>query len=117
MWRAIALLAAALAVCAMAPATPTRAAASRAELKVTRTAPLTVRGSGFERSERVRVLARAGTRSIVRRVAADGRGAFTTTFADIKVGHCGVFSIVATGGAGSRAAVRRHLGVASCNPR
>jgi hypothetical protein len=112
-----ALLAAALVLCGLIAGPPAGAAhPRRAELKITRTSPVTVHGSGFRRSERVRLVVRSAATRIVRRVTAGPRGAFTTTFAGIKLGRCGGFSIAATGTAGSRASVMRHVALPACYP-
>ncbi len=89
-----------------------------AELKVTRMVPLTVHGIGFRRHEVVRVVVRTVGVSVPRNATASADGVFDTSFAGIHVGHCGGFSVTAAGTRGSRASVsvRRHLGLATCNP-
>jgi hypothetical protein len=59
---------------------------------------------------------RSAATRVERRVTAGPRGAFTTTFAGIKLGRCGGISIAATGTAGSRASVIRHIALPACYP-
>jgi hypothetical protein len=115
--RASTALLAALVLCGLIAGPPVGAAhPRRAELSVTRMSPVTVHGSGFRRAERVRLVMRSAATRVVRRVTAGPRGAFTTTFAGINLGRCGGFSIAATGSAGSRASVIRHVALPACYP-
>src|SRR3954468_14112657 len=116
MRRSAMLLAAMLALPA---ALATGAAATRGsepKLTIVRAAPLTVRGTGFVGSERVRVTVRATTRTVIRAVRAGPAGACTVRFAGARIGRCGDAAITAVGTRGDRARLVRHRGVASCNP-
>src|SRR5690349_20634512 len=73
-------------------------------LTLVRSQPLTVRGRGFHRHERVRVVVRQASRpAVVHRLRAGRRGRFTTTFGGVAVDLCGGISVTAIGRAGSRA--------------
>jgi hypothetical protein len=82
---------------------------SQARLRIVRAQPLTLRGSGFEARERVRVVVFAG--SIRQKVLHAGpAGGFTTSFTGVVVsfGRCGTGLFVsARGSAGSFAALKR----------
>jgi hypothetical protein len=87
---------------AFAGATP------KPRLTLARTQPLTVRGRGFHRHERVRVVLRQASRpAVVHRLRAGRRGRFTTTFGGVALDRCGGFSLTAVGRAGSRATFKR----------
>ena len=64
--------------------------------------PLVVRGSGFESSERVRLMLSSSAGQRWRTTEAGSAGGFTMRF-DISVGACGRFMIQAVGSRGSRA--------------
>jgi hypothetical protein len=64
--------------------------------------PLVVRGSGFEPSERVRLMLSSGAGQRWRTTEAGSAGRFTMGF-DISVGACGRFMVQAFGSRGSRA--------------
>src|SRR4051794_34073805 len=100
----LAVVAAALlaATGAFAGATP------KPRLTMARAQPLTVRGRGFHRHERVRVVLRRASRpAVVHRLRAGRRGRFTTTFGGVALDRCGGFSVIAVGRAGSRATLKR----------
>jgi hypothetical protein len=83
-------------------------AAPKPHLALVRSAPLTVRGHGFHRHERVRVVVRQASRpAVVHRLRAGRRGRFTTTFAGVALDRCGGFSVTAIGRAGSRVTLKR----------
>lgn len=67
---------------------------ARASLTLTTRNPITVRGTGFKPSARVRVaLLDGGT--TVRRPVTNARGAFTTTFSAV-IDRCSAWSVTAT---------------------
>jgi hypothetical protein len=80
---------------------PAAQSRSHPRLALTTMSPLTVRGTGFHRRERVRVVASGGGTQTTRHVKARRSGGFVVSFA----GHrpCGVLTVRATGSAGSRA--------------
>jgi hypothetical protein len=83
-------------------------AAAKPRLTLVRSQPLTVRGRGFHRHERVRVVVRQNSRvTVVHRLRAGRRGRFTTTFGGVGLDRCGSFSVTAFGRAGSRAMLKR----------
>jgi hypothetical protein len=87
---------------------PTGAAAAQDDaptLRLRDRSPVAVTGVGFERGERVRVtlLRETNARKIVR---ASRAGAFVVTFASTTVTRCDVVRVIATGGRGSRAALK-----------
>ena len=53
------------------------------------TAPLTLRGVGFDRAERVRLTVSLGERIAVRKVRASEAGTFTEVFRALSYGRCG----------------------------
>jgi hypothetical protein len=78
----------------------------KATLKLTRSAPLTVRGSRFVPRERVRVSV-SGSREATRRVTASAAGAFVVQFATFTFDRCNAgLSVVAVGSEGSRAGLK-----------
>lgn len=89
-------------------------ARGKATLKLTRGAPLTVRGTQFVPGERVRLTV-SGARKTSRRVAANGTGAFTAQFA-FTFDRCGGgLMVLAVGSEGSRAGIK--LPEMLCPPR
>jgi hypothetical protein len=86
---------------------PTGAATAQdgATLRLQDRSPIAVSGAGFERGERVRVtlLRETNARKIVR---ASRAGTFTVTFVGTTVTRCDVVRVIATGGRGSRAALK-----------
>ncbi len=98
-WRlCIPVAAAALAIAGQTAAQ----SASRAHLSLADRSPLTIRGTGFHRHERVRVVAHAGG-TFTRRVTASRSGGFTVSFTSQSAPPCGPLSISARGSLGSRA--------------
>jgi hypothetical protein len=69
--------------------------------------PVTVRGAGFARYERVRVRLVMPDAEIVRRVRASRRGRFSVSFPGAAPDRCAGWSIIATGASGSVARLRR----------
>lgn len=66
-------------------------------------APLTLRGIGFERDERVSLKVSLGQRTAVRKLRANDAGVFTTTFRELRYGRCGPSLVVeAVGSRGNR---------------
>ena len=89
----VALLVALGAAAALASGAQT-AHQARASLTLTTRNPITVRGTGFKPSARVRVaLLDGGT--TVRRPVTNARGAFTTTFSAV-IDRCSAWSVTAT---------------------
>jgi hypothetical protein len=78
----------------------------KATLKLTRSAPLTVRGTRFVPRERVRVSV-SGAGQATRRVTASGGGAFVVQFATFSFHRCNAgLVVVAVGSEGSRAGLK-----------
>jgi hypothetical protein len=91
----------------------------RPELRVLRTAPLTLAGSGFAAREHVRLALRAGRRQpIVRNVQATASGRFRATFGLlVAVEPCeGTLVLTATGSRGSGASWKRECRPPSRRP-
>jgi hypothetical protein len=80
-------------------------ATGKATLKLTRGAPLTVRGTHFVPGERVRLVV-SSERQTTRRVTANGAGAFTAQF-PLAYDRCNGLIILAVGSEGSRAGLKR----------
>jgi hypothetical protein len=116
MRRSAMLLAAMLALSGALAAGAAATGGSEPKLTIVRAAPLTVRGTGFAASERVRLTIRATTRTVVRSVRAGTGGAFTLRVPCVRIWRCGDAPITAVGTRGDRARLVRHRGVASCNP-
>lgn len=89
-------------------------AASKPSLGIQRMAPLEVSGAHFRSHEHVRVTAVIGETKRVKRLRASSSGAFRTTF-PIGAGRCNSVRVVAIGGTGSRATVKR-LPAPACMP-
>jgi hypothetical protein len=83
-------------------------AAERPGLRLMKTRPVEVHGSGFAPGERVRVVLHAGAAAAAERITASGAGGFNVTFRDTKLAGCVPLSIAATGSAGSRARLLRR---------
>jgi hypothetical protein len=111
-----ALLAAMLALCGTLAAGAAAARDSGPRLAIVRAAPLTVHGTGFAATERVRLTVRTTTRTVARSVRAGTGGEFTVRFVGVRIaGRCGEAAITAVGARGDRARLVRHRGIASCN--
>ena len=90
-----------------------RPVAHRAILMPDGFAPLRLKGSGFRSRERVRVTVTPSTGSpVVRRVRANGRGAFRIAVAGLD--QCGGIEARATGTRGSRASFQLASGGIAC---
>jgi hypothetical protein len=92
---------------------------SRPDLRVVKTAPLTVVGSGFEARERVRLTFQAGRRKpATRSVQATPNGSFRTAFdLLLAVDPCeGSLVLTATGSRGSSASWKRACRPPSTRP-
>ena len=83
----------------------TAVAVARPSVRVTDTAPFTVRGSHFAALERVRVTVDSKSNA-VRTVTTTGLGAFFVRFRTLQVGYCPSYSVTAVGAKGSRATFR-----------
>jgi hypothetical protein len=82
-----------------------QASRSHARLSLSQPNPLKVRGAGFHRHERVRVVARIdGAAPMTRHVKARRSGGFVVSFPAAS-GPCGHLRVSATGSEGSRAAL------------
>ena len=79
--------------------------ARKARVEIVRTAPLTIRGTGFKAGERVRLLA-TGDGVETRRIAATTAGSFTARFG-LPAGRCTALVVQAIGNMGSRATIDR----------
>ncbi len=85
---------------------------SSAALRFAETTPLTVRGSGFQPGERVRLdLGSSGATTWAR---ASGRGSFRASF-DVPVTRCDRIRVMAIGSKGSRVVLKR-LPAPACLP-
>lgn len=74
-----------------------------ARVRILDTAPLELRGSGFEPGERVRLKVSHDDRVVTRKVRAGEGGGFTTSFLAVRYGRCGgSLRLVAVGTRGSR---------------
>jgi hypothetical protein len=83
-------------------------AAERPGLRLMKTRPVQVHGSGFAPGERVRVVLHAGAAAASERTTASAAGGFTVTFRGTKIAGCVPLSIAARGSAGSRARLLRR---------
>ncbi|MGZ8691618.1 MAG: hypothetical protein ACXWZY_05535 [Gaiellaceae bacterium] len=106
--NAVLVLLAALVLVGAAYAFPSGTAATRATLKLVRTEPVLLSGSGFRSAERVRVSAQIDGKTLVRRVVASRVGAFRVAFGtDIVVDRCNSpFAARAVGARGSEARLK-----------
>ncbi|MFL6016060.1 MAG: hypothetical protein ACJ74I_02920 [Gaiellaceae bacterium] len=91
----------------VAASLPLTAAAStrKPEVVLLNSSPVTVRGTGFHRSERVVVTVAASSMGTKKAIAST-RGAFRIVFPGLKVGYCEGYTIRAKGNRGSNAFVR-----------
>jgi hypothetical protein len=80
-------------------------AAGKATLKLQGAAPLTLRGAGFFRAERVVVSVRSGQRRS-KRVTANERGTFVVSFPRFTYDRCDPLTALAVGSRGSRAGLK-----------
>jgi hypothetical protein len=88
----------------------------QAKLRLTAIAPVSVRGSGFDARERVRLRLRSlAAPTATRRVRANRAGSFTASFLAVAVDRCSAFSVTAVGRSGRRATVRWRV-AAKCPP-
>ena len=92
-----------------AAASPTPEASRRPILVLLSESPFAIRGSGFRPAERVSVRLYVADRTYAKRLLATPNGAFTARFAAVAVDECKPLSVVATGAAGSRAALARKI--------
>jgi hypothetical protein len=91
-------------------------AAGSPRLQEVSTDPLVVRGTGFQRAERVKVRLTIGDESYRRLVRAGRAGTFRATFTSATVGRCSTFMILARGNEGSRATLRHPVFVDCAQP-
>jgi hypothetical protein len=89
-------------------------AATQPRLRLTKTNPVAIHGSGFQPRERIRVVVRAATGVSTRRVTAGADGRFSATFRRAIIARCAGFDITASGSAGSHARLVRRI--ARCTP-
>jgi len=66
---------------------PSSSAGAKAALRLVASAPLRLQGSGFHRSELVRVTVKTANSKLVRQLRAGIRGGFVVTFAGVKVAN------------------------------
>jgi hypothetical protein len=99
MLRALAVVAAALVVCApvFARSGPT--------MRMTVAAPATVQGAGFQPRETVRLVLRAGGKTQAHRLLTTPSGRFSSIWKSVAVDLCSAWSLTATGSKGSRVAL------------
>jgi hypothetical protein len=107
-------LIAAVAVLAALAAVPA-AAGDRARLRLVKTQPVTIHGSGFHTHERVGAVLRRRDGVSRRSGRADADGEFSLSFRGANVARCDGFRVVATGADGSRAALMRRPPIV-CSP-
>jgi len=91
-------------------------AAGSPRLRAVSTEPLVVRGTGFQRAERVRVRLTLSDASFLRVVRATRAGTFRATFTTATVGKCSTFMILARGNLGSRATLRHPVFIDCAQP-
>jgi len=96
--------------CALASASGGGATAPQPRHRLTNAAQLSLRGTGFQPRERVRVVVYLRVRA-VKRVVAGVHGGFVVRFVDLRRDPCAAFSAVAIGNRGSRAAFKRPPGM------
>jgi hypothetical protein len=101
-----------VAVSACSGSTSGSGPSSTAALRLADTTPLTVRGSGFQPAERVRL--ELGSSGATTRARASVRGSFRASF-DVPVTRCDRVRVVAIGSKGSRVVFKRLPGPA-CLP-
>jgi hypothetical protein len=89
-------------------------AATQPRLRLTKTHPVAIDGSGFQPNERIHVVVRAATGVSARRVTAGGDGDFSATFRRASIARCAGFDITASGSAGSHARLLRRI--PQCTP-
>jgi hypothetical protein len=106
-------VAAGLAAAAVVSASTAGSRASKPALRLTKAAPITLRGTSFRSGERVRVSATSRT-TAVKRAAAGANGSFVVRFA-IPYDRCEGLLVVARGALGSRAVYKRPM--LECPPR
>jgi hypothetical protein len=80
-------------------------AAGKATLKLQGVAPVTLRGAGFVRAERVVVSVRSGQRRS-KRLTANSRGGFVVSFPRLSYDRCDPLFALAVGSRGSRAGLK-----------
>jgi hypothetical protein len=112
---AIALVAVAVALAAQAAAQP-GVERSHARLSLLTRSPLTVRGTGFHRRERVRVVVRSAGGRLTRRARANRSGRFSVSFAGDPPPRCSPLYVTATGRRGSHATLASTK-LPECTPR
>lgn len=101
------LVSAVLALLAGAPAAP---AAQPLGLRIVRSWPLQVSGTGFYARERVRVTVRTGSRVRAASTRSDAHGAFTVHFRRVRLNVCGLpFTVTARGARGDVASAPRPM--------
>lgn len=98
------------AAAALAVAAPVASAAQPRSLRVDRSWPLQVSGTGFYAHERVVVTVRTGTRVRTARARTGAGGGFTARFAGVRLDVCALpFSVTARGARGDSARAPRPL--------
>ena len=107
----VALLVLLGAVAALASGAP-RAHQARAALRITRSNPVTVRGTGFKPRARVRVTLLVGHKQ-TRRPLTNAHGTFTTTFSEV-LDRCSGWTVAAS--QPGRATVFLHGAKPECPP-
>ena len=105
-WSLIIALVAAVAALGGHAAAQPQASRSHPRLSLAQRSPLKVRGAGFRRHERVRVVARAGGgAAATRHVKARRSGSFVVSLPGVPAARCGLLIVRATGAQGSSASL------------
>jgi hypothetical protein len=104
-WSLIIALVAAVAALGGHAAAQPRASRAQPRLSLAQRSPLKVRGAGFRRHERVRVVARAGGAAATRHVKARRSGSFVVSLPGVPAARCGLLIVRATGAQGSSASL------------
>jgi hypothetical protein len=89
-------------------------AATQPRLRLTKTHPVALHGTGFQPNERIRVVVRAASGVSKGRATAGANGEFSATFRSAIIARCAGFDITASGSAGSRARLLRRI--PQCTP-
>jgi hypothetical protein len=93
-----------------------RASRAPAQLKLTGTQPISVRGVAFRSAERVTLFLRIPTIAMwTKSTTASQAGVFNVTFPAARAGHCTGFTLRATGARGSTATFHR-IPLPACSP-
>lgn len=109
MRRAVAAVALVAALAGVACAPASSGQATRPQLRLLDSDPVTIRATGFKPREHVRVVVRAPN-LVTRAMNAGPQGGFTVRFPGVSTSGCTGFSVTVTGADGSRASLKRPPG-------